>query len=130
MLSRNIIAGSVPALALIVGVGLAHPAAAQRAGQPDLPDAAPPFMLAQSNVVVIAPSAPPPAETEVIPAPPSANATMAYWQPGHWTWNGASWVWVGGNYVTRPQPAAVWVPGQWAQDASGSYRWIDGHWQG
>jgi WXXGXW repeat (2 copies) len=129
MLSRSIVAAAVPALALAAGVGLAQPAAAQRAGQGELPDAAPPFVLAQ-NVVVVAPSAPPAPQTEVIPAPPADNATMAYWQPGHWTWNGATWVWVGGNYVMRPQPTAVWVPGQWAQDASGSYRWVDGHWQG
>ena len=80
--------------------------------------------------VVIAPTAPPPARVETIPAPPSVEAQTMYWRPGHWMWSGANWAWQPGTYVERPAPQAVWAPGHWEQQPTGGYVWIDGHWQG
>jgi hypothetical protein len=88
-----------------------------------------PVQYGQSTVV-IAPNAPPPPRVETIPQPPSAEAQVMYWQPGHWMWNGANWEWASGQYVQRPAPQAVWQPGHWAQQPSGGYVWVDGHWQG
>ena len=42
-----------------------------------------PVQYGQSTVV-IAPNAPPPPRVETIPQPPSAEAQVMYWQPGHW----------------------------------------------
>jgi hypothetical protein len=80
---------------------------------------------AQSTIVV-APSAPPPPRVETVPPPPT---TTAYWEPGHWNWNGVSWVWMDGMYVTRPSTTAIWVPGQWILSPGGGYTWQAGHWQ-
>jgi hypothetical protein len=88
-----------------------------------------PAQYTQSTVIV-APSAPPPARVETIPAPPSAQQQVMYWQPGHWMWNGANWEWASGQYVQRPAPQAVWEPGHWAQQPTGGYVWVDGRWQG
>ena len=80
--------------------------------------------------VVIAPSAPPAPRVEAIPPPPSEQARVMYWRPGHWMWDGASWAWSQGQYVERPAPQAVWEPGHWAQQPSGGYVWVDGRWAG
>ncbi len=78
-----------------------------------------------TTVVTTAPGAPPPAQVETIPAPPSQ---LVFWQPGHWTWSGATWVWEAGQYVQRPQAQSVWIPGHWLQAANG-WSWIDGYWR-
>jgi hypothetical protein len=88
-----------------------------------------PAQYAQSTVV-IAPNAPPPPRVETVPAPPTTEAQVMYWQPGHWMWNGANWEWAAGQYVQRPAPQAVWEPGHWSQQPSDGYVWVDGHWQG
>jgi hypothetical protein len=79
--------------------------------------------------VIIAPNAPPAPRVETIPPPPSEEARVMYWQPGHWMWDGASWSWSQGQYVQRPTTQAVWEPGHWVQQPSGGYVWVDGHWQ-
>jgi len=125
MLYRPATFVAVPALAALLGTAVVLPAAAQT-------DATAPVQLTQSTVIV-APSAPPPPQTETIPAPPTTATVTTYWQPGHWNWNGSSWVWVDGSYMQRvqqPDSAAVWVPGQWNQQAGGGYVWVTGHWQG
>jgi hypothetical protein len=85
--------------------------------------------FAQSSTIVIAPSAPPPPQVETISPPPTYNAQVMTWQPGHWAWNGANWAWIEGQYVQRPQPTAEWEPGHWSQQTSGGYIWVDGHWR-
>jgi hypothetical protein len=122
---KHRIAHFVLPLALVAaGAAVAGPALAQSA-EHGLQN---PIQLVQQTVI-IAPSAPPPPPVETIPAPPGSDAQTAYWQPGHWTWNGATWVWVQGGYVMRPQPSAVWVPGQWVGQSGGGYVWVAGHWQ-
>jgi hypothetical protein len=78
----------------------------------------------------IAPSAPPPPRVETLPPPPSDEARVMYWRPGHWMWDGASWSWSQGQYVERPAPQAVWEPGHWVQRPSGGYVWVGGRWRG
>jgi hypothetical protein len=85
--------------------------------------------LAQTQTVIVAPSAPPAAQIEVVPAPPVVAGQVEYWTPGHWTWTSGGWVWAAGAYVTAPAPTAAWVPGQWVTQPSGGYVWVDGHWQ-
>nr|WP_283949748.1 hypothetical protein [Limobrevibacterium gyesilva] len=76
--------------------------------------------------VIIAPTAPPTPQVEVIPAAPSQ---VVVWQPGRWGWNGSGWEWVPGAYVQRPQPAALWEPGHWDASPTGGYVWVAGHWR-
>jgi len=115
---------ALTALAVVTGAGAIGPAVAQTSVS-----ASPsPVQLAQ-NVVVIARTAPPAATVETIPPPP-VGSQAAYWQPGHWNWNGANWVWIAGSYVMPPRSSAIWVPGQWVVQPTGGYSWIDGHWQG
>jgi hypothetical protein len=94
-----------------------------------VPSAAPQVaVVPQGSQVIIAPSAPPPAQVEVIAPPPSTIIQVVEWQPGHWGWNGVNWTWIPGQYAPRPQPGSVWVPGQWIQQSSGEYAWSPGHW--
>ncbi len=85
---------------------------------------------APAQAVIIAPNAPPPPRVETIPPPPSVEARVMYWRPGHWAWDGVNWNWAPGQYVQRPTPQAVWEPGHWAQQPTGGYVWVDGRWQG
>jgi hypothetical protein len=75
-------------------------------------------------VVILAPSAPPPPQVEVIPYAPGPYYV---WTPGYYAWNGG-WVWVSGRYVVRPRPAAVWVGGHWTTHGHG-YVWVGGGWR-
>ena len=77
------------------------------------------------NSVVTAPTAPPAPRVEVIP--PSPGPQMV-WEPGHWSFIGATWTWVAGHYEAAPQPTAQWIPGHWTQQPGGSWLWISGRW--
>jgi len=90
----------------------------------------PPTVIPAQSTVLIAPSAPPPPRVETMPTQPLEQSRVVYWQPGHWSWDGASWTWQQGQYVDRPSPQAVWEPGRWVQQPSGGYVWVDGHWAG
>jgi len=114
---------TLPALALVTGVVSAAPAGAQSVVIAPAP-AQPP------SQVIIAPNAPPPPRLETIPPPPSEEARVMYWRPGHWAWDGMNWTWSTGTYVERPSAQAVWEPGHWAQQPNGGYVWVDGRWQG
>jgi len=84
--------------------------------------------LAQQPVLV-APKAPPEAQSEVPPPPPTTDQAT-YWEPGHWSWTGTGWSWISGQYVQRPHPSAAWVPGQWVLEPGSGYVWHSGHWEG
>ena len=78
----------------------------------------------------VLPAAPPPAQSELVPPPPLGAGTVA-WQPGHWSYSGATdnpWIWEQGHYVPVPPGRAVWVLGYWAQQANGGWVWMQGHW--
>jgi hypothetical protein len=138
MLHRRASYFAVPAIAALLGAGVASQAAAQTVttypGQTQTTTqttVTAPAQLAQSAIVV-APAAPPPPQVEAAPPPPATATVTTYWQPGHWNWNGASWVWIDGAYMQRvqqPTATAVWVPGQWVQQTTGGYVWVAGHWQ-
>ena len=81
---------------------------------------------AQTQTVIIAPSAPPELRVETIPATPSNGMQ---WQAGHWSWIGAQWAWVPGQFAAPPQQTAIWDPGHWVQQANGGYAWVEGHWR-
>ncbi len=104
-----LVAGAVPAMAQSVQVITPAPVQAQ-------------------PQVLIAPGAPPAPRYEAVPPPPSEQAHVMYWRPGHWMWDGASWAWSQGQYVERPAPQAIWEPGHWMQQPSGGYVWVDGRW--
>jgi|HubBroStandDraft_2_1064218.scaffolds.fasta_scaffold276565_2 hypothetical protein len=115
----------VPTLTLLAGA-----ASVTQAGAQSVQVVTPMPVQTQAPSVVIAPNAPPPTRVETIPPPPSAEAQMMYWRPGHWMWDAGNWVWAPGEYVQRPAPQAVWEPGHWLQQPTGGYVWVDGHWQG
>jgi WXXGXW repeat (2 copies) len=71
------------------------------------------------------PALPPAPLAERVPPRPDPNA---YWQPGHWAWNGVRWVWTRGYYVERPKTAAAWIPGHW-NDGGDGYTWVSGRWE-
>ena len=87
---------------------------------------------AQSNVippvVVIAPTAPPPPQVEVVPAMPTGQEKVLVWQPGRWTYQDNTWRWTAGSYVYRPEGAATWNPGRWELQPNGAYVWVEGKW--
>jgi hypothetical protein len=74
---------------------------------------------------LIAPTAPPAPETEVIPVTPGDEYV---WTAGYWRYNGGQWVWTPGSYVMRPSKSAAWVPGHW-EKKHGGYVWADGYWK-
>ncbi len=124
MMNRRTTLFAVPTIAALLGAGAASSAMAQTVVMQ-------PVQVAPAAVIV-APTAPPAPQTEVIPAPPPTATVTTYWEPGHWNWNGASWVWMAGQYTQRVQQPAVtatWVAGQWVQQPDGGYVWVAGHWQ-
>ena len=121
-MTRGFLVGLVlPMLGAIAGATVASAAPADRQALP--------LQVAQTTTVVLAPQAPPPPRQEVVPAPPSNATQVAYWQPGHWTWDGANYICTPGQYLQPPQVQAVWIPGQWLEQPGGGWMWIDGHWQ-
>ncbi len=84
---------ALPTLAALIGVGALAPASAQTAAPPT-------YELAETTVVV-APNAPPPPQTELVPRPPK-GVGQAVWQLGHWQFsamNGGTWVWMEGHWT-------------------------------
>ena len=75
-----------------------------------------------AQAIIVAPSAPPPMRTEVVPV-----ARPGYvWDGGHWRWSGRDYIWVPGHW--RPvQVGARWIPGHWVQRGP-NWHWIEGHW--
>ena len=79
----------------------------------------------QAGATLVAPTAPPAPQVEVVPVAPGP---AYYWVPGYWGWNGTVWVWVSGAWRPRPWLGAVWVGGHWARRGHG-YIWVGGHWR-
>ena len=80
--------------------------------------------------VGLAPVAPPPARSELVPPPPEAAGPVV-WQPGHWLYTGVTgseWSWQPGHYMPAPRGVTTWVPGRWTQQPTGEWYWMDGHW--
>jgi hypothetical protein len=124
-MKRDYIAGFIPPI--LGAVALCAAASAAMAAPADRQ--ATPLQLAQTTAVIYSPAAPPPPRQETVPPPPAYETQLAYWQPGHWTWDGNNYLWMPGEYVQRPQPQATWIPGQWLPQANGGYMWVEGHWQ-
>lgn len=77
---------------------------------------------ALADVIVIAPSAPPPERVEVVPP-----ARVGYvWDKGHWRWDHGHYVWIGGHWQAE-RVGYHWVPGHWVAHGP-NWRWIEGHW--
>ena len=73
---------------------------------------------------IVAQTAPPADQAEVMTASPGANYV---WIRGHWKWEGGRWLWETGRWSGRPHPSALWVPGYW-QSRHHGWVWIGGHW--
>ena len=82
-----------------------------------------PVQYGQSTVV-IAPNAPPPPRVETIPQPPSAEAKVMFWQPGHWMWNGANWEWASTSRGRRRRRSGSRATGRSSRRAAMS-GWTD-----
>ena len=142
---RTLIAGAIgaaalgataaPALADVLGYYYAQPAtvptytytepANTYVAPAQVPTGTPTTTTTTYNTVVTAPTAPPPTRVEVIPPTPGPQMV---WEPGHWSFNGATWDWVPGHYEAAPQPTAQWIQGHWTQQPGGSWVWIAGRW--
>jgi WXXGXW repeat (2 copies) len=71
---------------------------------------------------VVANSAPPPLQVEVVPVAPSVDHA---WVRGHWHWNGAAWIWRAGHYEVRR--GFAWVAPTYVE-RGGSTVYVEGHW--
>ena len=75
-----------------------------------------------AQVVVIAPSAPPPARYEAVPP-----ARAGYvWDHGHWRWDHGRYVWNPGHWEME-RVGHHWVPGHWVEHGP-QWRWVPAHW--
>jgi len=75
-----------------------------------------------AEVVLVAPSAPPPVRYEAVPAP----RTGYVWDRGHWRWDRGRYVWVPGHWQ-RVRVGYAWRPGHWARRGP-NWVWVPGHW--
>lgn len=80
--------------------------------------------IAQAQVYVEVPTAPPPLRVETVPPPPMAQGYV--WDKGHWRWDHGRYVWIAGHW----QAVRVgwhWVPAHWQQRGP-NWRYVEGHW--
>jgi len=73
--------------------------------------------------VVVAPSAPPPLQYEVVGVAPAPGY---FWVGGAWFWEGGRYAWHGGHWMA-PRPGYRWVPHTWAH-ANNGWHMQPGHW--
>ena len=78
----------------------------------------------QAEVMVV-PSAPPPAQREIIVERPSA---YHIWIGGHWGLRAGKHVWIGGRWDMPPRTNLVWVEPRWERRGHG-YVLVEGYWQ-
>ena len=67
--------------------------------------------------------APPPPQTEVVPA----ERTGYVWSPGYWSWEDHHYVWVKGRWV-ESHNGSHWVPEHWEQRDT-HWHFVHGHWE-
>jgi hypothetical protein len=84
-----------------------------------------PAYVADDGVVVNAPYAPPPLQTEVIPVAPSP---VSVWIGGYWGWGGGNYHWVPGRWERPPHAGWGWQPHRWQQGPRGGWQMRGGHW--
>ena len=112
-MERNVIRAKKTALAL--SFALAGGLAGSLASTP-----------AAAQVVIVAPTAPPPLRMEAMPAP----RPDAVWVRGHWRWDGRGYVWVNGHW--RPVEPGYshrrYMDGGWVQTSRG-WEWREGGWR-
>jgi len=75
-----------------------------------------------AQVVVFAPSAPPPVRVEAAPLPRAGYI----WDGGHWRWEHGRYIWRPGHWEVI-HVGHHWVPGHWVA-SRGAWRWMVGHW--
>jgi len=75
------------------------------------------------GVEVIAPSAPPVAQVEVVGVAPAPGY---FWVGGAWFWEGGRYAWHPGHWMA-PRPGYRWVPHNWVY-AGGGWHMHAGHW--
>ncbi|WP_186128188.1 YXWGXW repeat-containing protein [Burkholderia gladioli] len=81
-----------------------------------------PLTASAAEVVIVAPSAPPPVRYEVVPA-----LRVGYvWDRGHWNWEHGRYVWIGGHWEAE-RVGLHWAPGHWAPRGP-NWVWVRGHW--
>lgn len=84
--------------------------------------------IAYADFDVDVTTAPPPTQTEVVPAP----RTGYVWSPGYWAWNKdiGHHEWIKGHWVEE-RAGAQWVPDRWVQDPDHPSHWHfkSGHWE-
>lgn len=75
------------------------------------------------GVEVVAPSAPPAPQVEVVGVAPAPGY---FWIGGAYFWEGGRYVWRGGRWEA-PRPGYHWVPHAWVY-ANGGWHMHAGHW--
>jgi len=80
--------------------------------------------LAQAQVYIEAPNAPPPVRVEVAPPPPAERGYV--WDKGHWRWEHGAYAWVPGHWQAVRE-GWHWVPAHWVQRGP-NWRYVEGHW--
>lgn len=84
-----------------------------------------PAYVADDGVVVSAPYAPPPLQTEVIPVAPSP---VSVWIGGYWGWGGGGYHWTPGRWERPPHAGWGWQPHRWQPGPRGGWQMHGGHW--
>ena len=79
--------------------------------------------VAAPGVEVIAPSAPPSAQVEVVGVAPAPGY---FWVGGAWFWEGGRYAWHPGHWQA-PRAGYHWVQHSWVR-APGGWRMQPGHW--
>jgi len=77
--------------------------------------------IAEAQVVVVDPPAPP---EEVVPPIPYEGAV---WAPGYYEWRGHRHVWIGGHYM-HGRPGYTWRAHEWRREGRG-WRMHRGGWE-
>jgi hypothetical protein len=80
---------------------------------------------APGAAIIIAPTAPPPLQAEVIIAAPSPSHV---WLPGYWNWQNR-WVWIPGQWALPPRPGMVWEGHRWIMHAGNRWQMHHGGWR-
>jgi WXXGXW repeat (2 copies) len=81
--------------------------------------------VAAPGVEVIAPSAPPAPQVEVVGVAPAPGY---FWIGGAWFWEGGRYAWHPGHWMA-PRPGYRWEPHHWVY-ANGGWHMHAGHWVG